>query len=261
MKQILSFWLLLVSTWAYSQAASNSNSLEELNSLIRVEPSAENFYLRGYFHYNEKHYEKAMEDYTTSIRLDADNFKAYFSRGMLKDKMRDYIGAIDDYSICISLNNTSAKAFFNRGFSRSNTLDITGAIEDYSTCIELAPEHKAAFLNRGILRKNQNQFEKALLDYDHAIAIDSDFLDAVQSRAVLKALMNRKDAIQDFNTAIRIAPDDGETYYNRAVYIINNKIDQDYCADIRKALKLGFAPANSLFAKKCSKYNPKTPKL
>jgi tetratricopeptide (TPR) repeat protein len=257
MKIILFFSLTIFSSFLYSQEIKNSNNIRELDSLISIEPNADNYYLRGYFKYNAKDYKSALLDYDQSILLDKDNFKAFFSRGMLKDKLSDFYGAIIDYTKCIALNGESSKAYFNRGFSKSNVSDIKGAIEDYSKCIKLNSEHKAAFLNRGILKKDQNLFEEALSDYDNAIAIDNDFLDAVQSRAILKALMNRKDAIQDFNAAIRIAPDDGESYYNRAVYIINFKIDADYCSDVKKAVRLGFTSANVLLAKKCSTYNAK----
>lgn len=255
MKKILVFYFITLSSFLFSQEIKNTNNIKALDSIIRIEPNADNYYLRGYFKYNAKEYKAALLDYNKSIELNSDNFKAFFSRGMLKDKLADFNGAIIDYTKCIALNSESSKAYFNRGFSKSNISDIKGAIEDYSKCIELNPEHKAAFLNRGILKKDQNLFEEALSDYDYAIAIDTDFLDAVQSRAILKSLMNRKDAIQDFNAAIRIAPDDGESYYNRAIYILNFKIDADYCSDIKKAVRLGFTTANTLFAQKCSKYN------
>ncbi|WP_298221140.1 hypothetical protein [Flavobacterium sp.] len=255
MKRVFSFLLIALSSFLYSQNIKNVGDIKEMDSIIRIEPNADNYYLRGYLKYTAKDYKSALIDYDKSIALDADNFKAFFSRGMLKDKLQDFNGAISDYTKCIALNGASSKAYFNRGYSKSYLSDVEGAIEDYSKCIELNSENKAAFLNRGILKKDQNLFEEALSDYDNAIAIDNDFLDAVQSRAVLKSLMNRKDAIQDFNAAIRIAPDDGESYYNRAVYMLNFKIDGDYCSDIKKAVRLGFTTANRLFIQKCSKYN------
>lgn len=255
MKKIVFFSCILFCCFLYPQKNPSKKDLQELDSIIKIEPSADNYYLRGYLKYTAKDFKEALLDYNKSIELDDDNFKAFFSRGMLKDKLADFNGAILDYTKCITLNKESSKAYFNRGFSKSNISDIKGAIEDYSKCIALNPENKAAFLNRGILKKDQNFYDEALIDYDSAIAIDNDFLDAVQSRAILKALMNRKDAMQDFNAAIRIAPDDGESYYNRAVYIINNKIESDYCIDIKKAVQLGFTKANTLFTQKCSKYN------
>lgn len=131
---------------------------------------------------------------------------------------------------------------------------MLGAVEDYSACIRLNPKHKGAFLNRGITRKNQNQFREAILDYDQAIAIDPKFADAYQNRAIAKALINDRTAINDFNILIDMNPNDGEMYYNRGVYLINNKIAGDYCADLKKATLLGYGGAAGVVAKKCNKH-------
>lgn len=253
MKKYCLVFFCLLCFISYSQNDIPLQSIKNMDSIIRVDPSSENYYYRGYFRYQHNEYAKALEDYNMSISLDPSNFQAYYSRGMLKDKLDDSNAAVDDYTKCIAINNESAKAYFSRGFSKSKLEDYKGAIEDYSHCIEINPKHKGALLNRGILYKELKKFEEALIDHNKAIGLDPAFIDAIRSRAILNALMDKKEAIDDFNSAILLEPDNGENHYNRAVYLISHKVMGNYCADLRDAIRLGFTPAKAVLAEKCIK--------
>ena len=64
-------------------------------------------------------------------------------------------------------------------------------------------------------------------------------------------MLNLKDAINDFDQVIILAPNDPEGYYNRALYFINFKIKRDYCSDLKKALSLDYDPSKELLIKYC----------
>lgn len=253
MKNILSLIMLLYCACTFSQSANYEQELKDADAFVAADPSASSFYQRGYLEFRNNDFQKAMADFNKAIALDPESFESYYSRGNLKEKLEDFKGAIEDFSKCIGFNDESSKSYFSRGYVKSITGDLVGAIEDYSTCIRLNPKHKGAFLNRGISRKNQNQFREAILDYDEAIAIDPNFSDAYQNRAIAKALINDKTAIDDFNFLVDRNPSDGEVYYNRAAYLINNKIAGDFCADLKKASQYGYGGAVGVFAKNCNK--------
>ena len=75
------------------------------------------------------------------------------------------------------------------------------------------------------------------------------------SRRDLKDLKKRpyfrKDAIDDFNAVVQSDQKNGEGYYNRALHIINFKLKQDYCSDLKKANQLGFIPAKKILNQYC----------
>ena len=53
--------------------------IENINSLILKEPSAENYYLRGYYYYQIKNYSEAIADYDKAISLNPNDYNFYYS--------------------------------------------------------------------------------------------------------------------------------------------------------------------------------------
>ena len=246
--------LLLFFSSAHSQAIENSETtsrIKQLDQLLLTEPTAENYYSRGYLKYMAGDNKGAFPDYDKAIQIDPEYFDAYYSRGMLKDKIEDYKGAVEDYTICILLDEYAAKAHFNRAFCKSKINDYVGAIDDYSKCIDINPEHFSAYMNRGIIKQNKGLFGEAILDFDEAILIKPDFTDAFQNRAICKAMVNRKDALNDFNKVVELDAENPESYYNRALYFINYKVAGNYCNDLKMAQSKGYAVARKLIAEKC----------
>jgi tetratricopeptide (TPR) repeat protein len=222
-----------------------------MDLLIIDEPSAENYYIRGYLKYNKFLYREALSDYDKAISLE-EKSGYFFSRAMLKDKMEDYKGAIDDYSTCIKLSETPKKAFFNRAFSKSNINDFSGAIEDYIKSLEIDPNNKNTYLNIGIIKKEQGKLAESIKAFDKAIMLDSNFIDAIQNRAISKSMLNDKDAIIDFNKVIELNPKSGEAYLNRALHYINHKTKGTSCSDLKLANSYGITRARELITKYCN---------
>mgnify|MGYP003601025062 CR=1 FL=1 len=246
---------LLLSISLFSQNIELNEDIEkrisEMDLLIIDEPSAENYYIRGYLKYNKFLYREALSDYDKAISLE-EKSEYFFSRAMLKDKIEDYKGAIADYSVCIKLNETPKKAFFNRAFSKSSINDLSGALEDYNKSLEIDPENKGAYLNIGIIKKEQSKFAEAIKAFDKAIIIDSKFIDAIQNRAIAKSMLNDKDAITDFNRVIELNPKSGEAYLNRALHYINHKTKGTSCSDLKLANSYGITRARELITKYCN---------
>lgn len=87
---------------------------------------------------------------------------------------------------------------------------------------------------------------EAINSYSRAIDIEPDNFEAYCSRAFAKAEVGQKnDAIQDFSTAITLAPDDEKTalYYHRAglhgIYEEYNEAIQDYSKAVELSPHLG----------------------
>lgn len=256
MRQYLASLFFLVSLIATAQSQPENidetkEKIKEMASIIASEPTAENYYSRGFMSYNVGDYRNALADYDLAIKMLPEEFDYYYSRGMLKDKINDFNGAADDYTVCIMLNGTSAKAYFNRAFTKSKLNDYYGAITDYTECIKINPKHFNAYQNRGIARQRQQLHEEAISDFTAVIHINPKFYEAVLSRALSKAILNLSGALDDFNLAIAMEPNDPELYYNRALYFINYKIKSDYCADLKKALQRGLQRSQELIKKHC----------
>ena len=78
-------------------------------------------------------YRGAMQDYTTSIQMNAANKLAFLRRGELKAVQHDNKGAIDDYTTAITLDGRLRMAFYQRGLIR-----IQVSAEKNNGCLDLS---------------------------------------------------------------------------------------------------------------------------
>jgi len=94
-------------------------------------------------------YNKAIEDFTNIIDLDADNCDAYYNRANAKFnlKPKDTKGALMDYNKAIELKPDFADAFYNRGFCRQYMDDISGACHDWEMAAALGKHDVKDMMN------------------------------------------------------------------------------------------------------------------
>jgi tetratricopeptide (TPR) repeat protein len=103
------------------------------------------YYNRGNAYYQNKDYERAIENYNEALRLDPKDFKAYCNRGCAYEAKKDYDRAIQDYSESIRLDPTHAFVYHNRGNAYRARKDYHRAVEDYTDAIRRDPKHAPAY--------------------------------------------------------------------------------------------------------------------
>ena len=134
---------------------------------------------------------------------------AYFMQG-------DFDRAIQDYSETIKLNPHFADAYNNRGKAYFMQGDFDRAIADFNKAIKLKPNYAIAYNNRGIACGNKGDFDHAIQNFNRAIALKPDFADAYKNRGIAYRIKGDFDhAIQDFDKAIKLKSDFAEAYFNR----------------------------------------------
>ena len=70
---------------------------------------------RGLAHFVLQDTQAAMLDFNLAIRLNANDYRAYFNRGCACGQNGDDFGAVRDFSQVIRLNPSNAQAYVNRG--------------------------------------------------------------------------------------------------------------------------------------------------
>jgi tetratricopeptide (TPR) repeat protein len=81
--------------------------------------------------------EKAIEDYSEAIRLDASMFDAFNNRGSAHYEAGNLLAAVADYTSAITANPDYAAAYFNRSLVYQELGDTVHAAEDYSRAKQL----------------------------------------------------------------------------------------------------------------------------
>ena len=84
--------------------------------------------------------------------------------------------------------------------------------------------------------------------------MDKNFSQAYYNRAVSKAILgNHKDALPDYDMAVKADPRNAEAYYNRGISRMNVQDTNGGCDDFHKSFELGYAPAEQMIKIYCPK--------
>lgn len=127
---------------------------------------------------------------------------AFNNRGLAYKNKGQWDRAIADYSESIRLNPDDAQVFNNRGNAYYFNGQLDRAIEDYGDAIRLQPDLAAAFSNRGNIYRKKGQFDRAIEDYDKALHFEPDNAQAFADRGLAYEKKGKAiQALRDFNKA------------------------------------------------------------
>jgi tetratricopeptide (TPR) repeat protein len=161
-------------------------------------------------------YDRAIADFTESIRLDGNNPIAFSNRGEAYLQKGNLDNAIADFNQAIRLNPRYAWAYNNRGIAFLHREDFDRAIADFTQAIRLDSQFSSPYFNRGNHYLSRNDYDRAIADFTQTIQIDPNHAGAYNNRGwayFRKENWNR--AISDFDHVIRLVPSAVWGYHNR----------------------------------------------
>ena len=208
--------------------------------MLRSEPNtATGFNERGNSYFDEKSYDRAIEDYNRAVQLDPKYALAFFNRARAYAEKRDYDRAVQDYTQSIQVNPNYAAAFNNRGNIHSDKKEYDRAMEDYDQALRLNPQYALAFNNRGILYRSRKEYDRAIHDYDEAIRLNPSYASAFNNRGnVYRDRKEHDRAIQDYDEAIRLNPSYASALNNRALAYRHKQDYEHSLADYEAAARV-----------------------
>jgi tetratricopeptide (TPR) repeat protein len=98
------------------------------------------YYNRGNCHGHLKQYEKAIEDYSQSIRLDPDIAYAYNNRGFTYANLGQYEKAIEDFDRALSLNSELEDVYYNKACSCAHIGKTEEALNNLRQALQISPQ-------------------------------------------------------------------------------------------------------------------------
>ncbi len=215
---------------------------------------------RGYLIENK--YRDAIRIYNALLRVDPDDYEAYFFRGIAKANLDDNLGAEYDFSMAIEKNPVYTMAYHHRAVTRMLLGNYDDALADFREAIDLRPDLSGPYYSRGYTFLMNRQFERAVEDFTTFIFYNNRVADAYILRGM--AYLQMSDtirALDDYNTAIRTNRESPEGYNRRgALYMDQGKFD-DALADFETAVKCDTAYVYSYFNRalaleRLSRFNP-----
>lgn len=230
----------------------NSDTL--WSDAIEKYPSSESFRNRGSYLVNkiaydkgtknvsENEYDRALQDFTISIKMNPDNAKVYINRANIYGLKQQFNLALNDYSKAIELDKTDYQTFFNRGITYSLMKQYKNAATDYSTTLEMKPDFIDAKRNRAYVYADDGNFEQAITELNQLIEREPQNADYYFYRGYSYYKTGQlKLALTDNSEAIKYKPTYSAAYFNRSV--INKALNnfKDAKNDAIQAQQLGYS--------------------
>ncbi len=196
---------IVLSVLTYKQSSTWKDSASLWDNSIRYAPSSRAYSKRGLIYKHENNFDKALEMFTSSIKLNKSEKDALINRGNIYFNRGQFELAIADYNACLTIDTNTQLAIENRGSAYAALGKHDLALVDMNKAIKMDPSTENGYANRGSVYASLGKYDLALVDMNKAIEINPNTENGYTNRAILYQRMNRNnEAISDFTKQIEV---------------------------------------------------------
>lgn len=174
------------------------------------EIKAHDYYKKGFQDYNNRDFEKAINNFTSALKCNPSLSSVYYQRGLSFRHMGNYEKALQDFKDSAKLENSAEMkgfAHLNCGVVYEKLEKYNEALNHYDQAVQINPTCYQAWCNRGNMLMNFNNFEKALESYTKACELNPRDFNTLYSRANCYLALERvQEACKDFRNFLMVAP-------------------------------------------------------
>ena len=162
----------------------NTNNVSEI-----IEKNIDNLLLSALEAHNSKQYRKAIGIYTLILNSTTDKYIKsiiYIHRGMACFSDSHYQEAFEDFSKSIELYPQNWRAFYYRNVIHQINQNYKEAMEDLNRSLQLEPYQFDSLFNRGRVYFHLGDYPKALADCEQALNIEPESFQAQKLKELIK---------------------------------------------------------------------------
>ena len=162
----------------------NTNGVSEV-----IDKNIDNLLLSALEAHNSKQYRKAIDIYTLILDRTTDKYIKsiiYIHRGMACFSDSHYQGAFEDFSKSIELYPQNWRAFYYRNVIHQINQNYEDALEDLNRSLQLDPYQFDSLFNRSRVYFHLGDYPKAAADCEQALNIKPESGQALQLRELIK---------------------------------------------------------------------------
>lgn len=195
---------------------------EEPWMVITDSLNADAYVQRARLYMSEEHVGDAMRDINTALSLDGNNIDALL---VLADI---YYALGDEDNIMLTLNKaTEVAPYDTRPIIKLSELSfIQGNVRMADAYLDKALQinkiNPQAYFMRGVISMSKNDTVQALKNFNLARNQDDSFFDPVIQIAAIYAAQHDDLAVDFYDLAINMQPDNWGVYYEKAMYLQDN---------------------------------------
>lgn len=132
-----------------------NDAIELYTQLILVSPNHYIYNHRGLVYFTLSEYNKAINDFTTAIKMEPKDTRVYTNRGLTYRMLKKYAESLKDFNKSLELNPLWPDTFYGRSLTYYDLGDINRALEDCDRAISIKPDFKQAVRFKQFLLNQQ----------------------------------------------------------------------------------------------------------
>ncbi len=177
---------------AKQRSGDNTGGIADYDMVIKLSPAAPAWVWRkrGYLQYIIGDYHAAIVDCDKAIQLGYDGMNVYRDRGCAKLKIEHYEAAVDDFQQALSFieleDAETAEIYRFMADGYCGVRDKEAALYCLNDAIELKDDDPTLYTYRAELNDTLRQYENAINDYDTAIRLNPNDADTYLARGLVK---------------------------------------------------------------------------
>jgi len=191
---------------------------------------AENWAQRALYFLKIGNITDAAIDMKSAVRLDSTNitYRDYYADLLISTL--DLETAMDNYEYILSVDSSNAKAYVGLGHIYA-LINNPGLATGYlNKAYKIDPHLSEAYFLEGLIYRSdfyetgrEESWERALSSFQTAVEQNPNYYSAYIEMGVMNNERGNDIALEYFNTAIDIAPESIEAWYNKAMYFQNRR--------------------------------------
>ncbi|MBZ2165859.1 tetratricopeptide repeat protein [Methanobacterium spitsbergense] len=143
-------------------------------------------------------YKKALDLYNKSLKLDSENPKVLYSKGLALLELEEYNKAIKIFSKILKSHPENTKILYSKGLALAEIEEYDNALEIFNRLLKLDPENINAIYCKLFILKILNRNEEALRYRDEAVALDEKILEYCLEENPFKSWKENKNDRQNY---------------------------------------------------------------
>ncbi|XP_071786267.1 uncharacterized protein [Asterias amurensis] len=191
--------------------ANPKQALQDLSVSVLLDDSEDNvmaFFHRAVLYMDDNRYEDAIADFENVLKLDKTIAAAHVNLGLIfMTKLENYPKAIQKFTSAVKVDPIYVRALVCRGEAYHKIHDLKNALLDFTRAIHLRPDRQQYYMYRGEILLEMKNLELASFCVRHAAELSHGLgSSATQQAAVQSFLHNYAKAISVLSTAARSQP-------------------------------------------------------
>lgn len=237
----------------YLSLGDMNKAFTDIDKAVQYWPDSKTYEMRGAYFYKLKEYDKAIEDFNTAMRMDAEAPAPYFWLASVHVSRGEYDKAMQ----LVKVGDSKLKVHHDtRDYDQLNVLSHQAKANVYllrkeyrlcilesDTLIHLLPNVSAYYNNRGYSKLCLGQYKEALPDLDKAIELNPQMAFSYNNKGyALFKLDKPEEGLALVEKSLLINNKNAYAFKNRAEIFIDMYRMKEACSDLASAKLLNTDP-------------------